>query len=300
MRAGFGIALVAAGVGSASAAPAKLVVIDDACSSELFASRVAALSGRDPFADGPVAGVAPITVEIERTPRGVAARVRSGDDQRDLAAATCDELGDAVAVVVALAIRDLPAAVATSVEVPHAEARSVPVVRSIIHRSTSALELEAASSLGVSSVGLRSRIAIGGDLRRGPVSLGLDLSGDLPAALPVGAVGDGAHVTVEGASLSIAPCVHAGPIAACTLATVGVLRGAGTGLLESHPAAAKYVAVGGRLAVRRSLTRSTALELHIDVDAPITTTRFTVDQMLVWSTPRIEGWCGVGVVAHFP
>jgi len=55
-----------------------------------------------------------------------------------------------------------------------------------------------------------------------------------------------------------------------------------------------------RGAWQHELTRRLALRAHVGADVLATTTRFDVDHMTVWESPRAEASAGIAILAHFP
>jgi hypothetical protein len=278
------------------AAPtARLDVIGNACPDQSIERRVAALMGRDPFVDEPTSS---IIVTIERARDAIAAHIQLGDDRREVEAPSCDELGDAVAIVVALALRDETTTPNTQPPAPaeHLTSRTAIYARAKVP-STNALEVGAASSIGVSTAGVRTQLAIGGALRRGSGSFGLEAQLGLPDTISLGNM---ASVAIDSAAIAIAPCLRARGFALCSLVIAGLVHGSGEHLLDANAVWSPQLALGARIVWRHALVGATELQARVDIDGAITRTQFVVDDRVVWSTPRIEALAGVGVLAHFP
>jgi hypothetical protein len=88
--------------------------------------------------------------------------------------------------------------------------------------------------------------------------------------------------------------------AACLLATAGVERVAGHGLLDSRRATPPYLGFGARLALVLPITARVSLAVHSDVTAPVTQTKLTVDDSVVWTTPQVALALGIGVAFRSP
>jgi len=101
-------------------------------------------------------------------------------------------------------------------------------------------------------------------------------------------------------AVTLAPCVHAGELAACATATVGVIRGTSEHLADAHDATSPLVAGGARIAWEHGLVGAVALRLHADLDVRLTTTHFDVDRMPVWTSSRFEGLAGIGLIVRIP
>jgi hypothetical protein len=99
---------------------------------------------------------------------------------------------------------------------------------------------------------------------------------------------------------NIVPCFHLGPVAACALATVGALRGAGSGVPKPRDDATLFVALGGRVGAEIAFDRTFSAGIHGDLGAALTPTTLVVGVRDVWTTPRASAAIGAGVTAHFP
>ncbi len=133
-------------------------------------------------------------------------------------------------------------------------------------------------------------------LQSGAVSLGLEARVDLPASAPL-RVGEASASLVVA---SLVPCAHAGMVATCVLVTGGAQRVAGRGLLDSRHATLPYLGFGVRLAFALPVTARMSLALHGDVTAPVTETKLTVDDSVVWTSPPVAFALGLGVAIRFP
>jgi hypothetical protein len=136
----------------------------------------------------------------------------------------------------------------------------------------------------------------GAGLQSGAVSLGLEARVDLPASAPLRVGEASASLLVA----SLVPCAHAGMVAACVLVTGGAQRVAGHGLLDSRRATLPYLGFGVRLAFALPITARMSLALRGDVTAPVTETKLTVDDSVVWTSPPVAFTLGLGVAIRFP
>ena len=160
-----------------------------------------------------------------------------------------------------------------------------------------ALLLEAALLGGMgsapsASLGLRA----GAALRREALSLGVEARADLPASSSLRAGEASASLLVA----SVVPCVHVRGAAACALVTGGVLRVAGTGLVDQRHATLPYLGFGARLAYALPITERAAVLFQGDVTAPVTRTKLTVSDSVVWTSDAAAFTLGVGVACRFP
>jgi hypothetical protein len=137
---------------------------------------------------------------------------------------------------------------------------------------------------------------LGGNVRRGRWSLGLEARADLPRdrGLPVGAI----RTTSLLGSLS--PCVHWRGATACALITAGALHAQGRGLVDAQRITRPTVAMGARLAYTLPLSRRFSLLFHGDVTTPIVTTELDVDHEGVWTTPPVAAALGIDLGFNFP
>jgi hypothetical protein len=132
--------------------------------------------------------------------------------------------------------------------------------------------------------------------RRGPLSLGLDLRGDLsiPAALHNGA-------RVESAVLAgvVAPCVHIGPAFLCLLGELGTLAAWGLGVGAGRAEWAAFFAAGARAGVEWNLSPSLALQLRCDALANLNPRSLDWDAADSWHWQRWLYAASVGVSTPF-
>ena len=138
--------------------------------------------------------------------------------------------------------------------------------------------------------------AVGAGIRDGNLSLGIEGRADLPAS---SALREG-EASTSLLVASLVPCMHFRMLAACALATAGVLRAAGHGLVDSRHVTLPYLALGARLVVAIPIAARLSLALHGDVTTPLTETELDVDGSAVWTSPHISFGLGIGVVAAFP
>jgi hypothetical protein len=137
---------------------------------------------------------------------------------------------------------------------------------------------------------------VGAALESDRWSVGVEGRADLPSSKTLRAGEASAGLVVA----SLVPCVRFGVASACGLATGGVRQVAGDGLVQARHATLPYFAFGGRAAVAWPMSERAALALHGDVTAPVTKTRLTVDDEVVWTSPAIAVALGVGVAVLFP
>lgn len=299
------VAVVAA-VKVATANPVRLQVTGEACSFDSLEAQLTDLAGADP-----VDPAARATVRIATSQSGDAydAQIFFDDGTstvrgpRIVTAASCAELVKAVALVVVMALPSEPVAAppATSVTTTtSATTATTAIVTASEPRAPSAplaIDVVAGGAGGFTSQGLQAQLLVGARIRRAAASLGVELRADVPRDYQVSSM---ASISVLRTQLSISPCVHAGPFAACALASAGAIHGSGDGLVSARSAYLPLLAGGARLAWEHPISARLALRVHLDLDALLTTSRFDVDHMEVWASPRFEGGAGLGIVAHIP
>jgi hypothetical protein len=135
--------------------------------------------------------------------------------------------------------------------------------------------------------------------RRGDWSLTLEARADYPTEVPVAnGVGTVAAAPILAAAV---PCRHLGWLAACAVATAGVLRGSarGGGLLDARSEVTPYCAAGARVAAELPFGARFALGAHFDLLATLTPTHLDIAQEEVWRTPVVSGTVGLSAIERF-
>ncbi|APR85799.1 Hypothetical protein A7982_11148 [Minicystis rosea] len=120
---------------------------------------------------------------------------------------------------------------------------------------------------------------------------------DVPATT---AAPTGGTVRAGLTTASLVPCFHASVFAACGLATVGALRGVGTGVPGAKADVTPFATLGARAGVEIPIAGIFAADLHGDLAVTLTRTALQLDGRDVWITPRVAGAFGAGVLVHFP
>ena len=149
----------------------------------------------------------------------------------------------------------------------------------------------AIGSAPAAAVGFEVRIGA----RRGDLSLALEGRADLPASKTL-AEGD---VSAALLVASLVPCAHWRSFAACALATAGVLRAAGHGLVDARQSTDPWLALGARVAADLPLSGRLALTAHADAVAPLVQTALKVGGAAVWTTPALALSAGLGLAIAF-
>ncbi|MDB4953514.1 MAG: hypothetical protein JWO36_1083 [Myxococcales bacterium] len=297
-----GLAVLVLISGSASADPARLEIVSGVCDLQALAPQVVALVGHEPFSSDSSGSV---RVDTDVFEGHVQARIDFDDGDghhrgpRVVNAQSCTELIEAVAIVVAMAMpehdspKPTPAPILSEeprveLHMPPPEAR-IPVAEET--------DMMVGGAGGVTTRGWQQEILLGVRWKRASRSLGAELRIEAPEAVQVTSM---ARISVWKSELSLSPCVHAASIGACAILTAGLIRGAGDGLIGSRAVVTPLVTTGLRLTWERSMTDGVSARVHLEIDTSLTTTRFDVDHMQVWTTNRFEGWGGLGVIARFP
>ncbi len=111
-------------------------------------------------------------------------------------------------------------------------------------------------------------------------SMGLEARVDAPRSVAAGTGSVEAFVLFANA----AGCAHLAPLAACVLAGGGVLRGAGSGLVNAAWVTAPYAVVGGSVQARIEIVPSFWFVARFDVLATLTRIVLVVDDVPAWTT----------------
>lgn len=144
----------------------------------------------------------------------------------------------------------------------------------------------------VRDLGAEVRVAA----RRSNLSLAIEGRADLPASvsLQVGQVGTSLLVA------SLVPCAHWRILAACGLATAGILRAAGHGLVDERQVSDPWLALGARVAVEIRVTSRLFATAHGDLSTPLVETELKVGGNDVWTPPPVAFLGGLGLAVAFP
>jgi hypothetical protein len=302
--------LVALAAGTASASPLRLQVTGDTCDFGSLEPQLAQMLGADPVDSNAVA-----SVQIDVT-NASEAHVSFDDGNglvrgpRVVTAASCNDLVKSVAIVIATALPDVqaepPSVVAEPVQAltptpptialgpVRMEVDEAPAVNEPSH---SRMDVYAAGAAGIASTGADGQAIIGVSVRRNAASISAEIRGDAPQQFSAERMG---NIDVARAQISLSPCMSFGPFAACAVAGAGTIHGFGAGLTSAREAYTPLLTAGLRMTWEQPLSSRIALRIHLDADALLTTTRFDVDNMTVWQSPRFEASAGLGVLAHFP
>jgi hypothetical protein len=270
---------------------------------------VAGRLGYDPFDEKAADS---LQVTIRPAAHGLEARVEMRDVQGQLKAERrllsrqrdCKELASSVELAISIAVDpsgaganrppvEAPAPPAAEAAPPQtAEPREEPFVRRPLTGEASAIAIGGFRSAPSPSLGLGIGASLAGDF----LSLGVEGRADLPSSSALHA----GSVRTSLLTASLVPCLRGPYLGFCALASAGVLRGAGVGLVDSRHVSFFYAAVGARAALGIPMGPRWSLVVHADVSSPLTETTLTVDGETVWSSPTLVFALGLGVTARIP
>lgn len=324
---GLVVALLVLVARTAVAGPARLEIVGNACDLHGLEAQIAQLAGEDPFEPR-----APAVVRIATSTVGhaISARVTLDDDSghllgtRTIAAASCRELVKSLAVVVAMALPVVerattvqpvapaprppppapplpPPPSAVSARAPRApgaaDATAALVASATPRRRAAELDVLVAGAAAAAGGASHGQLILGTRWRRGARSLTLELRTETPTQLRTTTM---TGIDLLRAELAISPCLHVGQFAGCAVAAAGAFRGSGVRLTERRSATRPLLSAGLRLTWEHHVTGAVAVRLHAEADALLTTTRFDIDDMPVWTSSRYEALAGAGLLARFP
>lgn len=266
-----------------------------ACDLAALAPTVSGLVGRDVFVED-----APLVIRIAVAAQGDrrAARVELVERERvtgvrTLEAATCDELVAAMSVVLSLALRDRE--IAVDEPAPQAVERTA-VVATIAPPQINQLDASISAAGGAAGDAWDLALVPGVRVSRGARSLGLDVELRAPDEVAAGA----GRVRVSTIAITLVPCLRRRSIAGCGVVSTGWTRAAGEGLFDERVVRIPLFAAGARAEWEPFAFGRFAGQARAEVRANVHAAEFLVDQMPVWTSRRIEGWLGIGVVARIP
>jgi hypothetical protein len=235
-----------------------------------------------------------VHVEVITDGDQVAATITFDDGRnRDVHAASCAQLAESVALIIEMALSEPT----RQVHAPASLADGLGVTASYAVPTSGGFDVVAAAAGAWSSHGWQQQFSLGTRWKRDARSFGVELRVVAPDREPIGA---SAQIAVWTAAVSVSPCLHRGGLAGCVTATAGTVEGTGRGLAELDRAFTPLLEGGVRLTWEHALSGPYALRLQIDAEAALTTTRFDVDHMVVWTSDRVTIWGGAGVISHFP
>jgi len=165
------------------------------------------------------------------------------------------------------------------------------------------------TGLGVhATLGQAPAIGYGGDLfigaRTRRFSLGLEGRFDARLMDQVNRPHRGTEIGAMFLLASVVPCLHLGPIAACGVASTGVIRAKSDGVSDPAKDSANYSALGARLGFHLPVTGAWLLMLHADGLVPIPKETIGINEngrhnVVVWQSSSLAGLVGAAVAVHY-
>jgi hypothetical protein len=284
------------------------------CPDELtLRNAVSARLGYDPFQ---AAAPNSISAEITRGPRGFRAAIELRSSRGEVTGSRllnstrndCSELASAMELTISIAIDPLVLSrkASSSPPLPLSESQKPcpvcpepppcpppPPPSEPISFRAGVGTLAALGSAPTVAFGARMQAG----LRRDYASLALEGRIDIPASATISSR-EGVETTLLLAS--IVPCVHYHSWMGCALVSAGALRGAGKEVDVPRKATTAYVATGARVGAEIPLSRPLALQIHLDVLAPLIRTTLRLNNADAWTTPPLSAALGAAVAATFP
>jgi hypothetical protein len=135
------------------------------------------------------------------------------------------------------------------------------------------------------------------EVRLGIGSLGVEVRGDAPNAV-AGAGGGKASILFFAAT--VAPCLHAGPLFACALGSLGWLRASGADVDLPRSGSAFAPSVGPRAGIEVPLGRSLALRVRGDLLINAIRPVVLLNGEPAWTLPQLSGVLAAGLAYRFP
>lgn len=245
-----------------------------------------------------------VTVDVLATAEGFVARLTIGDETRELASASCTELADAVAVVVARAGADArvepPAKPAPVPVVPPAVAslvRNVPGARIVrIDPWNAAVRLAALAGTGVSpDLDVAGELAVWASYRR----FSVELAGSRWVATTA-EVGTGTGVEVGMSAIALrAAWSPTERVRGWIVGELGSQRGMGVGFAEASAGSGRWLAVGGGAGygwpLAPHLTAVVAGELEVAIERTAFALAGGGTGSTVYEAPRLAPQARIGL-----
>lgn len=248
---------------------------------------------------------ATVLVETALRDGRVEASVTIGGATRAVSARGCRELATSIALIIVMALRDAPPQqIAAAIEPPLAIAPPPRVLEPL--PAAPARDVSRVARPGVrvalllgAAADLRGHpsLVAGGRIGRGRWSLGLEVQAEAESSI---ALENGGEISMSRTSVAAAPCARLAGFGLCGLAAGGALRGRGIELADATVVTRPIAQLGARAEWSYPLVGGFALRIHVDATQALTSARFLVDQMPVWTSDSRELRLGAGVVANSP
>ena len=230
--------------------------------------------------------------------------------RRSIEAASCQDLADATALIIALMID--PEAVAAHATQPRPVAPPPPTPPAPAPQKKPRtiqylVGIHAAGSQGTLpslDVGLGGGIGLAGRLWRVELRATYGLRRDQHAAAPPPAPAD-SYGQFNFTAAALVGCFNLGreglAFGPCADAELGVVSAKGVNVSQSLPADTAWLALGAGVYAAVSLGPHFSLPLHLDVLAPLRRSEFVVKNLpgRVFQAPAVGGRIGAGIELHF-
>jgi hypothetical protein len=238
-----------------------------------------------------------IAIAIERDGDALVARVDLREPEpRTLKSASCDELADAVAVIVAriaakrIAAREIAPAPAVVVRAPEPAA---PARWSFGARLAT-----------VSGVGALPGVGLGGELdafvRRGPLAAELGVTSWLAGTARDSIMNDQVTVGLSAAALRLG-WRSPWPVAAWLVGEIGSMTAIGTTAYDDHRLTGQWLAIGAGVGVEWNIRRWVGLVGTFEALDTVDRTRFQLaDGTIVFEPKRASARISVGAEVRWP
>jgi hypothetical protein len=129
-----------------------------------------------------------------------------------------------------------------------------------------------------------------------PFSLELAVDAALPASQRQD---DGSGISLDRIAAGAAACGHLEPFAGCLIATFGRLHASGSGVDKPLSPSGVFSQVGARVAATHDLGERYFVGARVDGLVMLSPWTVTLNDAVVWTTPRIGAVVGVDFGANF-
>lgn len=249
-------------------------------------------------------GTDDIEVSVTRPGDRFVARITTATRSiRTLTSARCDELADAVAVIVARLATEAHnhRAVHVAIAPPPAAPHAIAAQRSVVVTPTLSRWGGGGRLLGLSGIGVVPNVGLGGELsgfaRRLDtfVELGVALWGIQPAYVVAGAPGR-VEVGVRMATLRVGWAPRAMPLRAWLGAELGAWTGGGVALQDARGGSGRWTAITSGLGVAWPISDHTRIVGTFEVAVALARAHFALaDGFEIYQTSPMSARCALGI-----
>jgi hypothetical protein len=272
--------------------------------------------GYDPFTETATASLVVSIAASDTGLRGVvksfdASGVRVGERELTVHDETCEELVQALAVSICIAIdpeemdKDSPEPSEGHASQPEPASKGEPApeatdrTREPRRRSGSKVVPFLSADL-MSIAGATPNVALGasagGGVRIGGLSLGGEVRGFLPS---VGQLETGGEFQARVLAAGLAFCWHVDPLAACGVGVVGELYGKSKEIDDPNEDSRLYAAAGARASGEIPLSDWFSVRAQLELLATLVRVTAELDDRRVWNAPPASGSVSLGALVHF-